>query len=167
MNTHTKKTESAGPSRAHAAKRISKQLFHNTKLRFIAVGLTNTAVDFAFFNLGILVFGLVPAFASIFSTSIAMMVSFLLNKKVVFKAEGKVLSRQLPSFLAVTIFTQWFVQAVVITGGVALLEAFFRAINYNDSIPSWLAPNAAKVAAIAIGAVTNYMLYSRWVFRKK
>jgi len=146
---------------------LLKRLFHNTKLRFIAAGITTTGVDFVFFNIGITLLSLRPAFANILSTSVAMTVSYLLNKKVVFKAEGKTLSRQLPSFLAVTIFTQWIVQTVVITGGIPVIETFLRFIGYNNNNVSWLASNIAKVMAIAIGAVTNYMLYSRWVFRKK
>lgn len=167
MDSSSKKTEITGVIRSYSVRSASKRLFHSTKLRFIAAGLANTAIDFFFYNLLIVSLSLLPALASIGSTSAAMTASYLLNKKFVFKADGKILSKQLSRFLAVTIFTQWAVQSVVIAVGVGLVEAFLDIINYTNNVPAWFAPNTAKVAAIAIGTLTNYVLYSRWVFRKK
>ena len=56
---------------------------------FAVVGVFNTVLDFVIYNTLIFAFGFVAVIANIFSASLAMLVSFYLNKKYVFKNKQK------------------------------------------------------------------------------
>ncbi len=139
------------------ASRHARRLLNDTKVRFFLTGIFNTSVDFGIYN--ILIFlALSAEWASIVSTSVAMCLSYALNKTVVFKAGGRFISSEAIRFFAVTIFGLWVVQTLIIHWvGQAL----------HGLLPSeWLAVNVAKVAAVAASTVWNYVWYSRFVFKK-
>lgn len=145
-------------------------ILKNTKIRFIGVGIANTAVDFIVFNIVLFSTGMPPALATIISTSVAMGVSYFLNRRIVFKAGGRAFSRQLVLFLAATILSQWVVQAIIIsymTGFLQGIAASLLADSAQQFWPQWLVVNFAKATAVAAGAITNYLLYSRIVFSDK
>lgn len=132
--------------------------------RFAAVGVANTAVDFAALNALVAIFGLGPddarfaAFKAI-SFAIAVAQSYALNKLWVFRAGrlgGPGAAREAGTFLAVSA-----VGLLVNVGAAAL--AFAAA---KSAIPS--AALAANVGA-AIGTVAavacNYLGYKFLVFR--
>lgn len=131
------------------------------KLRFILVGLLNTAIDFGIFNILLLVFTVQPVAASIVSTTVAMIVSFLLNRSFVFKRGGKFDGREALQFFAVTIVGLWVVQSLVISQ----VSGFLHAMLFTSQV--WASDDMAKVVAIGASTVWNYLWYSRLVFAAK
>lgn len=132
-----------------------------TKLKFIVVGALNTAVDFGVFNLLLLVFNMQPVMASIISTTIAMMVSFLLNRNFVFKRGGKFKGREALEFFAVTVVGLWVVQSLVISQ----VSGFVHGMLFTSEV--WASDDIAKVVAIGASTIWNYLWYSRLVFATK
>lgn len=128
------------------------------KIRYILVGLINTAIDFSllFFlkSLGL------PAIPSnVISTTCAFCFSFFANKKYTFKSTGGSLAREITLFIAVTLFGLWVLQTIVIN----LITASLAGFNLPDNIVLL----GAKLVATAVSMVWNYVLYSRLVFKQK
>lgn len=127
------------------------------KLRFLAVGLTNTAIDF------ILLFllthtGLYVIVANYISTTIAFVFSFAANKKFTFKTKNANLKRELAQFLIVSLIAAWIIQPVVILGVTSLAQSLFTVEGPGVLL---IAKILATIAAIS----WNYVLYSRVVFK--
>jgi len=124
-------------------------------LRFVIVGCVNTAVDIA------LLFALTSAgvslvLANIVSTSVALGVSFVLNRRFTFRSFGR-RGRQLALFLAVTLFGLWVLQPIVI-------QLTLTPLGNNDIEPS-VALLIGKLLATVVSMTWNYVAYSRLVFR--
>lgn len=125
-------------------------------LRFILVGLANTAIDFiVLFSLTAMGTWLIAA--NIISTSVALTFSFFANRTFTFGSTGKKRS-QAVRFLAVTLIGLWVLQPIVLLLTVGPLEEFF---SRETSIV------IAKLLATVVSMVWNYLLYDSLVFRKK
>jgi len=124
---------------------------HREKWKFMTVGLFNTGVDFALFTLLTVLVGVNPLVSNIVSVGVAMCVSFYLNMTFVWQS-AKSIKQTAPSFFAVTIFTGWGVQGAVIWGITSIM---------GDG--DWQSMGA-KVVAIAVGMVINFLAY-RYIFR--
>jgi putative flippase GtrA len=112
-----------------------------TVVRFVAVGLLNTAIDLALFAileapLGILV-------ANFVSTSAGMAFSFTVNGRHTFRAQRRT-PRQALLFVAANGVTMWLLQPVLIH------EAYDVA-----AVPLMV----AKVVALGGSVVANFLLY--------
>lgn len=132
-------------------------IFKGEKIRFAAVGMINTIVDFTvLLALGV---GLrVPTIpANIVSTSCALVVSYLLNKKAVFKNDGKSGDRQFASFIIVTLVGLWIMQPIII-----IMVTGLPFINGLDQ--AWSLAIGKVIATIAT-LVWNYIWYSRVIFK--
>ncbi len=142
----------------------ARRMGQNTKVRFVAAGIANTLVDVSGFNLLIVVFsfGVVPA--SIISTSIAMAVSYVLNKKAVFRSQTPHSVKQIILFVAVTLTGIWLIQTVIMVQALGFLEDMFNASEHSFLL--WFLQNVAKGFGILAGAVWGYLGYSRIVFRE-
>lgn len=131
----------------------------NEKIRFVLVGFVNTAVDFAvlFVLVGI---GMMPFAANILSTSAALLTSFVLNKKAVFRDTERGNYRQFTLFIVVTLAGIWGLQGLVI-------------VVVNEAAQAWLHMEGAgvllagKVIATFFSLTWNYLWYSRVVFRQR
>lgn len=134
------------------------KVMQSEKARFGLVGIVNTAVDFVVLNIlvGIFHVPLVPA--NIASTTAALLTSFTLNKKAVFRDADGSGTRQLALFLVITLIGIWLVQGTVL----ALAHNALLKIGMSDAI----ALNLGKLAGISCGLIWNYLWYSRVVFRK-
>jgi putative flippase GtrA len=122
-----------------------------TAMRFAAVGVCNTAIDWALFlllhdRLGI-------TLANFVSSSAGMVFSFVVNGLFTFRAERLTL-RQALLFVASTGTVMWVAQPLLIHGWVWVLE------HVVDDADLRLA--AAKLASIACSLVLNFAAY-RWV----
>ena len=137
---------------------LHQTLFRSEKVRFGAVGAINTIVDFSILFLMVTVFAVPTIVANIISTSAALGVSFLLNKKAVFKSDGKGWKRQFALFVGVTLTGLWGLQSIVIFLTVGMFE---QLIGHTNALL------LAKIVATLISLVWNYIWYSRVVFRKK
>jgi putative flippase GtrA len=125
-------------------------------LRFILVGLANTAIDFIVL-LSLTAMGTWLIAANIISTSVALTFSFFANRTFTFGSTGKKRS-QAVRFLAVTLIGLWVLQPIVLLLTVGPLEEFF---SRETSIV------IAKLLATVVSMVWNYLLYDSLVFRKK
>lgn len=130
---------------------------HGQKIRFGAVGIANTALDFLLLFLFVH-FGMNKIVANYFSTGISFVFSFFVNKSFTFKHKEGNVKKQFILFLAVTIAGLWVLQPIVIWGVTAAITPYIA----NDSAVLFI----AKVIATCASLVWNYLLYSRIVFKK-
>ncbi|HZM64571.1 MAG TPA: GtrA family protein [Candidatus Saccharimonadales bacterium] len=127
------------------------------KARFLAVGATNTIIDFGL--LFILRSLCLPAVNSnVISTSAAFCFSFFANKKYTFKTAGTNIKREVLLFIVVTLFGLWVLQTIVIQLALEPLEAMGLQIS--------LALLVAKILASAVSLLWNYLWYSRVIFKQ-
>lgn len=138
-------------------KRIVERVVGQQKVRFALVGVLNTVVDFS------ILFALVngaklPAIvANIISTSIALVVSYLLNKRSVFGNTDAHNPKQVVLFVTVTLSGLWILQNLVIYAVGAWLHA---------TLPQNIVLFAGKLLASVFSLTWNYLWYSRVVFRQ-
>ena len=120
-------------------------------VRFAAVGAVNTGVDIALFTIFFYGLGWPLLLANAAGFTVAVTVSFLLNKTWTFAdpSRGREAVRRGAAFLAVAV------------GGLAI-----------GSLAIWLAalvmpPILAKVASIGATFLWNFTVSRRWVFRAR
>ena len=131
---------------------------HAEKLRFALVGGANTAIDFGI--LFALVFlGVDKLVANFFSTGIAFIFSFYVNRSFTFKSTGGNTKKQFGLFLVITLFGLWVIQPAIIAAIAWLLA------NSNLSKPIILL--IGKLLATVATLIWNYILYSKFVFIKE
>lgn len=139
--------------------KISSRILQYEKVRFAAVGVLNTAVDFVILFSLVTLLGVPSLMANVVSTSAALAVSYLLNKKAVFGNTDAHNPRQMLLFVAVTLSGLWILQGLIIW-------------NVTNVAGAWLALSAgvtllvAKAIATLFSLTWNYLWYSRVVFRK-
>lgn len=139
--------------------------------KFGAVGVFNTALDFVIYNILSSRAGLSLVQSNIISTTIAMLVSFFANKKLVFKKHDGSVIKQGIVFFAVTAFGLYVLQNGTITLlteiwhwplGILLMLAHAVGIQGHDS---FLIKNGAKAIATLVSLSWNYIMYKKVVFR--
>ena len=128
------------------------------KLRFVAVGGINTAIDFGFLFLLKLI-GLPIIAANIGSTSLAFIFSFFANKKYTFKSRSKNVRRELILFVLVTLTGLWLIQGSIIW----FLMWLTNGSGYDESVRLLV----AKLIATVVSLTWNYVFYSKLVFSEK
>lgn len=128
------------------------------KVKFGLVGAINTSIDFVILLALARLLGVPVVFANMLSTSCAMAVSYVLNKKTVFGNSDPNNRRQIFQFIAVTLTGLWVLQS----GIIFLVTTNLSQIGNNE-----LVLLCAKVLATIATLVWNYLWYSRVVFRKK
>lgn len=124
-------------------------------LRFILVGIANTAIDFIVL-LSLTAGGLPLVLSNILSTSVALTFSFFANRTFTFGSTGKKRSQAVRFFL-VTLVGLWVLQPIVLVLAVPALEGM---LSREASIV------VAKLIATVVSMVWNYLLYDSLVFRK-
>jgi putative flippase GtrA len=142
-------------------RRTTLGLLGSQKIRFGLVGLVNTATDFAVLLSLVVVIGIPTTLANIISTSIALAVSYMLNKKAVFGNADGHNRRQIMLFIIVTLTGLWVIQTLVIV----TTSNWLQVLIGNDHAAIVLI--IAKIIATVISLIWNYLWYSRVVFRKK
>jgi putative flippase GtrA len=136
-------------------------------LRFGAVGVLNTLLDFSLFNLLTGKFRWPKIRANLVSASVAMTFSFLANGQWVFPGAEGFLAERAVKFILVTATSGWLVQNVVIR----LLDAWsLRWLNAHCAVTShgtrvaFFQRNLLKAAAVGTGMLWNFSWYRLWVF---
>lgn len=140
--------------------------------KFVSVGVINTLVDIGFFNVFRRVKGISATVASYISTTIAMIGSYFLNKSWTFQANGDV-ATQAFKFFATTILGLYVIhngivylltKKVLWPGKLALkivrIFPFLRKLSDD-----FVTDNFAKVCAIAVTLVYNFVVYKFFVFQ--
>lgn len=130
---------------------------HAQKIRYTLVGGFNTALDFCLLFIFVAL-GLDRIPANYLSTGVSMIVSFFANKRFTFKHTTGSKRRQIPLFIIVTIFGMWVVQPVVIWLVTLALDPYIT----QKSVELFIAKSIATGASL----VSNYLFYSRVVFKK-
>ena len=136
-----------------------KQVIKNNPqvLRFSAVGIVNTAIDFGLlFTFKAL--GLPVITANIMSSTTAFAFSFFANKKYTFKSHGGSLVREIILFTVVTLFGLWVLQSVVIY----VTYPWISGLTHSTSSGLLISKLIATIASL----LWNYTLYSLVVFKK-
>jgi putative flippase GtrA len=140
--------------------------------RFGAVGIINTLLDFFIFNFcsKFLQFGLIQS--NVISTTIAMVFSFLANRKVVFKQERGSILKQAVIFFAVTAVGLYVIQNGIIyfltsvwTAPLNLAVSIVRGLGIHLFSDAFYINNGAKAVATLASLTWNYLMYKRVVFR--
>lgn len=127
-------------------------------LRFAAVGIANTAIDFALLFL-LKAIGLPVLVANTASTGVALCFSFLANRSFTFHApENGTVAGQAWRFLAVTLIGLWGLQPLILL----LLEHPLATL-----FAPWAGLLIAKAAATLVSLIWNYLMYSRFVFKQQ
>ena len=130
---------------------------HAEKIRFGIVGIGNTAIDFVIL-FTLVALGVDKIVANYFSTGIAFIASFFINKSFTFKSKGGNVRKQFLLFVIVTIIGLWIIQPLIIGGITALLSA--------STLTAGLVLFIAKIIATVASLIWNYLFYSRLVFKK-
>ncbi len=135
-----------------------KKRLSGAPLRYLLVGGTNTLLDFVLFALFANVLHLYAPLANVISTSIVVVISFLLNHRFVFKSEHS-RARTVVQFVAITLFNGWVVQA----GVIAIVVHF--ATPASTGLPVWLINLTAKAIGTVFSMILNFLGY-RYIFTR-
>jgi len=138
--------------------------------KFGLIGILNTLIDFAGYNVLSSVVGLSLVQSNVISTSVAMIFSFAANKKVVFKKNQGSLGKQAALFFVITAFGLYVIQTGTIKiltdvwlTPVALGLAAAHAMHITGH-DQFLAKNGAKAIATVLSLSWNYLMYKKVVF---
>jgi putative flippase GtrA len=151
-----------------------KKLWEYSGARFIAVGVFNTIVDFSILNILVFSFGFNKILANSISVTVAMTLSYLLNKSVVFKYEKGHQVGKIAKFIVVTAFGLFVLQNGIIyllvhkfafPGNLAI--TIIHDIGLTGLSHSFISLNIAKALATAVTLIWNYFMYRYVVFVDK
>ncbi|WP_017935301.1 GtrA family protein [Nocardioides sp. Iso805N] len=121
--------------------------------RFVGIGVLNTLLDLALFAVLEPHLGLVPA--TIVSTGVAMVFSFVANALFAFGATSLTWRAAL-TFFVPTAINMWVIQPVVI---VALNHVAHQVYDHD-----YLDALAAKLGATVVSLTINFLVYDRYVW---
>lgn len=145
-------------------------LLSGKQLRFIVAGLLNTLIDFTVFNIVLHVFDAKIWLANVCSTTIAMIISFAINKNIVFGDRKRFSHLQFTTFILITAIGLWGIQTLAIVGINSVLNILASGTAHaskDSTLIRWVIPNIAKGVATIISAIWNYFWYDRVIFAHK
>lgn len=137
-------------------------------IKFCLVGVVNTLLDIGLF-LVLRGAGVNLVVANIISTSVAIMVSLILNYNYTFKETEKLTKTKLFLYVAITLTGLWILQPIIIFSVTSLNNL----VNYIDLTSGLFGHRETlvnlipKLFATAFTVVWNYYLYKRFVFNSK
>lgn len=131
---------------------------HADKIRFMIVGVVNTAIDFAILFALFNFFGMPIFFSNVLSTSVALAFSFFANKKFTFQDTNKNTKTKIAIFLTITLFGLWIIQPIII----AITNLFLVQTTDDTNVVLLV----GKLIATCVTLVWNYLLYRKFVFNK-
>jgi putative flippase GtrA len=150
---------------------MKKDIWSHTGTRFIAVGITNTVIDFGILNLLVFVFGLNNLTANTISVTIAMAISYMLNYHVVFRQKSANHIKKALLFLAVTAFGLWVLQNGTIyifvhwlTWPASVIKSLVDFVGLDNLSKDFVLLNTAKVIGTVISMLWNFFMYKKYVF---
>jgi len=137
-------------------------------VRFFCIGSFNAALDFTILNVMVSLVKAPTLLANTVSVSISITVSYFLNHRIVFRHRERRNLKNYLHFFAVTGFSALAIQNLVIGAITHLAKVPATRVAHIASfnLPArTLELNLAKVVAVAIGMVWNYLLYKYVVFK--
>lgn len=145
-----------------------KALLAKQQVRFLIAGCFNTALDFLILNVLTLALGLPPLVANSTSVAFGICISYALNHFFVFQYPFRITWKKFVEFFLFTGFSSLIIQNVIIY----LFELLFQTKFGNSLliVPDaesrhFIALNVAKLVAVFIGLIWNYLMYKHVVFR--
>lgn len=137
-------------------------LKHSEKIRYLLVGGFNTLVDIAILMSLTSLLGINKYYSNLVSSSVAMTVSFFLNRKVTFRDSRTINKKQISIFVGINIIGAWLIQPTVLfLSGLLDISSKISIIN-ND-----LELIIDKSLAIGVALIWNYLMYRKFVFANK
>ncbi len=136
-----------------------KKFLTKTFILFCLVGLVNTATDVGLF-VALTAAGVGLFVANIISTSAALCISFLLNNSIVFNGTGDDKKRRITLFIIITLIGIWVLQPIVIVTALYVLEHTVSLADHYDA-------GIAKLAAVPVSTVWNFLMYKKFVFKTR
>lgn len=134
--------------------------------RFSLVGMAASAMDYGILNLLVGVFGLPVIGSNIASTSSSSYVSFMLNRKVVFKKQKYGTLRSMAMYALVIGFGILVLQSTVLylLHNGEVLQGWIGSFIEDQAIVSLLSLNVAKAIATTAAGAWNFTMLQRVVF---
>lgn len=134
--------------------------------KFSLVGLVASAMDYGILNLLVGVFGLPVIGSNIASTTSSSYVSFMLNRKVVFKDQKYGMLRSMALYALVIGFGILVIQSVILylLHNGEVLQGWIGSYVSDEAIISILSLNVAKAIATSAAGLWNFTLLQRIVF---
>jgi len=108
---------------------------------------------------GLVFLGVDKLAANFVSTGVAFIFSFFVNKSFTFNSTTKNAKKQFILFLAITLFGLWIIQPVLINGTAWILN--------GSGLGKDTVLLIGKLIATLATLIWNYVLYSRFVFKKE
>lgn len=146
------------------------KFWNRSFIRFAAVGIVNTAVDFVILNILVFGFSLNKIPANMISVSVAMLVSYALNYRIVFRNTDAKHGQKLVLFVAITMFGLFILQNLVIylfvhtfTGPASIVSDILSKLGIELS-QNFILLNTAKILATVVTMIWNFLMYRKFVF---
>jgi putative flippase GtrA len=150
---------------------LYKKMWDKKIVRFLVVGSFNFIVDAGILNLLTIIFGLRNWIANTVSVTIAITISYLLNHRIVFRHPQKYSIKSYAKFFLVTGFSSIVIQNFIIdyvAPKVAPIHASQVVHILNHAVSAQvLRLNIAKVLAVIVGMIWNFLLYKYIIFRNQ
>ena len=141
--------------------------------RFALVGIVSTILDIVLLNILSIWLGMSFILANIIATSIATVANYFAHERWTFRTEEDEERRNhLPAYLLVTFSSLYIVQSgvlwilekkwsfpVLVLSDLALQQHIIKSVTTATTL------NIAKLYALTIGAVWNFVLYRAFVFK--
>lgn len=139
---------------------------HRTFFIFCVVGLINTSLDVGLYLL-LHGYGLPLFLANLLSTSAALAVSFMLNRRFTFNSSRSRSQAALP-FLTVTLTGLWVLQPIIIFSVISVsnLSLFKDTLSLIVANYDMWQSLAGKLIATPATVMWNFILYKRFVFKR-
>jgi putative flippase GtrA len=137
--------------------------------RFSVVGVFNTLFNFLVLNFCYYKLGVNKIVANIIATSLALLISFVLNRKFVFAHKGN-WRHQFMLFALITVAGSLILNNSIYAASVFLLKSASVGISHalNSIVnlqPTFILINGSAIIATLFSMVWNYNWYHRVVFR--
>lgn len=151
-----------------------KKLWGVKVTRFAAVGVFNTLFDISILNTLVFLGQVPPLAANLVSASISMSGSYFLNHHIVFKSKESHSFIRFAHFFAVTGIGILGLQTLVIFLVThflgphdASITHLLRSLGFKHITGRAVDLNIAKLLAVAIGMVWNFLIYHFVIFKKQ
>lgn len=141
-------------------------------IKFGAIGIMNTAIDYLFFALFFSICGFNKSISQVFATAIAMTNSYILNRYFTFNKKGAVKVDEMWKFIIVNL-----VSMGVTIGLLYLFYDIWHIETIANAILSWLSVSFTisgdlavlfcKLMATPFSLAVNFLGNRMWVFASK
>jgi putative flippase GtrA len=152
-------------------KKLLDKLWQKKVVRFMVVGCFNTVLDTSILLFGYKILGLNELIANTISVSIAITVSYFLNHRIVFRYHEHYSLKRYLHFFAVTGISIILIQDLIIY---LATKVFWPVSTSRITVilgHSWSLKTiellGAKIAAVLIAMVWNFLLYKYIIFKHK